>query len=477
MFDFIVEKRSGSKLYLQVFEGIKTMIEEGKFQRDCKLLPIREASKKLSVNSSTIVKAYDILEREGYLYKIVGSGCYVAPEKLPEKFLFEEDNEQGMNYSQLDLGGVINFASATPSSELFPLLDFKEAINTVLDRDGGEVFSYQDPKGYQPLRKAISEYLGGRGIKTDNIQIVSGSQQAIDIIGKMLIKPGDKVIVEGPTYSGAVSSFKKAGAHIITVPLEKDGMDLKKLKHILSKEKDIKFIYTMMNYHNPTGICWSESKKKSLLKLIGRKKIFIVEDDCMSEIHYNKNGPESLKSIDEKGKVIYIKSFSKIFMPGLRLAFMVLPEELSEMAVSVKYMADISSSGLNQRAFHYYLAKGSINTHLDGIRGIFEERYNLMKQEIEKISQIEIVYETKGGLFFWIKIPEWMDSERFYNIAFKKGIAFLPGRVFYQKGDSGPYLRMSFAGVGEDEIKKGMKIFQEAFDEYLGKRRVRIPLV
>jgi DNA-binding transcriptional MocR family regulator len=477
LFDFIVDKRLGSKLYIQVFEGIKKMIEEGKFQRDCKLLPIREASRKLEVNSSTIVKAYDILERDGYLYKIVGSGCYVASENLPEKFLFEEDNEPGMNYSQLDLDGVINFASATPSSELFPLLDFKEAINIVLDRDGGEVFSYQDPKGYQPLRKEISQYLGTTGIKTDNIQIVSGSQQAIDIIGKMLIKPGDKIIVEGPTYSGAVSSFKKAGAHIITVPLEKDGMDMKKLKHILNKEKDIKFIYTMMNYHNPTGICWSESKKKSLLKLIGMRGIFVVEDDCMSEIYYDKKGPESLKSIDEKGKVIYIKSFSKIFMPGLRLAFMVLPEELSEMAVSVKYMADISSSGLNQRAFHHYMKKGCINPHLNSIRKIFIDRYNLMKEEIEKISQLEIVYETKGGLFFWVRMPEWMDSEKFYNLAFTKGVAFLPGRVFYQKGDSTPYLRMSFAGVDENEIKTGMKIFREAFEEYLGKRRGRIPLV
>ncbi|WP_372713211.1 PLP-dependent aminotransferase family protein [Ilyobacter sp.] len=477
MFDFKVEKRAGNKLYIQVFEGIKKMIENGEFERDQKLLTIRAASLVLSVNSSTIVKAYDILEKDGYLYKIVGSGCYVASEKLPEKFHFEEEGDHGINYSQLDLGEVINFASATPSSELFPLKDFKEAINTVLERDGGDVFSYQDPKGYGPLREEISRYLNEKNIKTDNIQIVSGSQQAIDIIGKMLIKPGDKIIVEGPTYSGAVSSFKKAGAHIITIPLEKDGMDMKKLKSALEKERGIKFIYTMMNYHNPTGICWSDRKKEKLLKTAHKNNVFIVEDDCMSEIHYGDHTPSSLKSIDQKEKVIYIKSFSKIFMPGLRLAFMALPRELSEMAVSVKYMADISSSGLNQRAFHHYMRKGCIYNHLDTIREIFSQRYILMKKEIRNIPQIKIVYEAEGGLFFWVKIPEWMDSEKFYNIALRRGVAFLPGRVFYQKNDPSPYLRMSFAGVNEGEIKTGMRYFKEAFEEYLGKRGTKAPLV
>ncbi len=471
MFDFNVEKRSESKLYLQVFEKIKKMIENGEMERDEKLLPIRAAALKLGVNSSTIVKAYDMLEREGYLYKIVGSGCYVASEKLPEKFPFEEDVGPGINYSQLDLEGVINFASATPSTELFPLTEFKEAINIVLDRDGGEVFSYQDPRGYEPLREIISGHMGKEGIKAGNIQIVSGSQQAIDIVGKMLIKPGDKVIVEEPTYSGAVSAFKKAGAHIITIPLQKDGMDLKKLKDTLEKERDVKFIYAMMNYQNPTGMCWSKNKKEKLLKLAVRWNIFIVEDDCMSDIYYGKIPPKSLKSMDKEEKVIYIKSFSKIFMPGLRLAFMALPEELAEMAVSVKYMADISSSGLNQRAFHLYMEKGYIREHLDSIRKIFGERYSIVKEEIEKIPQIKLMSETRGGLFFWVKLPEWMDSEKFYNIAIKKGVAFLPGRVFSQKRGSTPYLRISFAGVDKKEIKKGMKLFREAFEEYLGKKR------
>jgi len=477
LFDFKVEKKTGDKLYIQVFDGIKKMIQEGKFERDHKLLTIRAASLALSVNSSTIVKAYDMLEKEGYLYKIVGSGCYVTSEKLPEKFHFEEEGDQGINYSQLDLGKVINFASATPSSELFPLKDFKDAINFVLERDGGEVFSYQDPKGYGPLREEISRYLNKKEIKTDNIQIVSGSQQAIDIIGKMLLKPGDKIIVEGPTYAGAVSSFKKAGAHIITIPLEKDGMDMKKLKSTLEKERDVKFIYTMMNYHNPTGICWSQIKKEKLLKIASKDNIFIVEDDCMSEIYYGENNPLSLKSIDEKEKVIYIKSFSKIFMPGLRLAFMALPKELIETAVSVKYMADISSSGLNQRAFHHYMKEGCIYSHLDSIRKIFAQRYIYMKEEIQKIPKLKIVYEAEGGLFFWLKIPEWMDSEKFYNLALKKGVSFLPGRVFYQKNDLSPYLRISFAGVDENEIKIGMRYFREAFEEYLGKRKARLPLV
>ncbi len=468
MFDFSVKKDKSKKLYIKVFEEIREAIEDGRLKKDDRLPAIRSAAKKLEVNTSTIVKAYDLLEREGYLYKIVGSGSYVGEVKTAKVSSEEKEAMEELWDIQPEDRGKINFAGASPSSDLFPVEDFRRAINTVLDREGGEAFSYEDARGYKPLREKMVEILERDGIEAEsqNIQIVSGSQQAIDIAGRMLIKPGDKVIVEEPTYPGAISSFKRAGAHIISVPMEKDGMNLKKLRYILEKEKGVKFIYTIINFQNPTGIFWSEKKKVKLLELVERYRVRVVEDDCMSEIYYSPKKPKSLKAYDRNNQVIYIKSFSKILMPGLRFAFMLLPQELAESAAKIKYMADISSSGLTQRAFHEYLECGNIDVHLKKIRRIFKRRYRYMKKLLGENERIKIYYPTYGGLFFWLALPEWMDGEKFSRKAYERGLLLFSGNRFFQKGSSNPFVRVSFANATEEEIEEGVRILNETLEEY-----------
>lgn len=469
MFNFSVKKEEGKNLYIKIFEGIKNAIENEEITKGEKLPPIRKAAKTLGVNTTTIVKAYDLLEREGYLYKIVGSGSYVEEIKNTRKISSEEkEAEEELWNIRSEDRGKINFAGANPSTDLFPVEEFRIAINTVIDKDGGAAFSYEESKGYKPLRDKMVDILSMEDIEADaeNIQIVSGSQQAIDIVARMLIKPGDKVVVGDPTYPGAISSFKRAGANIISIPIEKDGMDLKRLKFTLKKERDIKFIYIITNFQNPTGVCWSKVKKLELLNISGKHNIRILEDDCMSEIYFSTKKPKSLKVYDKKENVIYIKSFSKIFMPGLRFAFMLLPKDLSERAKKLKYTSDISSSGWTQRTFYEYLNNGNIESHLEKIRNIFKKRHAYMERLLKKNSRLKIVYSTSGGLFFWIELPEWMDGEKISKKASENGLLLFTGSRFFQKNTTTSFLRISFAGVSEKDIKRGIDILNECIQKY-----------
>lgn len=475
MFNFKLEKNTEKKLYIQLFEKIKELIESGEINKNEKLPPIRKSADLLSCNPSTVVNAYDLLESRGYIYKVKGSGTYVSGEKTP-KFGIDSDSEVIVIKSSKS-DDAINFSDATPSSELFPLKEFKESINKVLDRDGGELFSYQNTKGYEPLRDEIVKYLENQSIDCDkqNIQIASGAQQAIDISGKMLINPGDVVVVEDPTYLGAVSIFKKYGAHIVSFSLESDGINLEKFENFLKREGQIKFIYTMINFHNPTGICWSEEKKKRLLYLAEKYAFYIIEDDSMSEIQFSETKLLSLKSQEsleikknkqKEERVIFIKSFSKIFMPGLRLAFMILPDKLIKSAVDLKYISDISGSGLNQRAFQYYLSKNYLENHLVKLINILNVRHEFMKNKLINIKKLKIMNEVKGGNFFWVKLPEWMDADKLYEIAIKKGIMFLPGSLFQFRGGMNNYIRISYAAATIPEIEVGISLLEESVNEY-----------
>ncbi len=467
--DYKINRSTKESLYLIIYEKIKKNILDGILKKDSRLPAIRKAAKLFEVNTTTIVKAYDLLERDGFLYKIVGSGSYVAEVRTPVEASSEEIEalEEVWDINLLE-ENKINLASATPSPRLFPVEAFKDAINKVLDRDGGSAFIYEDSKGYKPLREEVAKLLKLDRIKVsgDNIQIVSGSQQAIDIVSKMFIQPGDRVIVEEPTYPGAISSFKRAGAHILTVPMESDGINLKRLQHLVEKEERIAFIYIISNFQNPTGVSMSSEKMKKLLKIVKGRGINIVEDDCMSEIYYTKEKPRSLKYYDKDDMVIYIKSFSKIFMPGLRFAFMLLSDKLKDKALRLKYMADISTSVLTQRAFYEYLTTKKDIEHLREIRSTFKRRYAIMKELLDEVPQLELPYKIDGGLLLWVKLPDWMDGEKFSKIAYEEGVIVFPGARFcYRKGFNS-FIRLSFAGVEEDDIRKGIEGIKQALKRY-----------
>ena len=466
--DFEIEllRDESTNLYIQLYRKLKSLILAKRIKEHDKLPAIRELASEVEVNPATVVKAYDLLERDDLIYKKVGSGSYVSPIKRDiDEASLEANNQQQdafemLGHGQLQLEESINFASATPSASLFPVKDFKYAINGVLDRDRGEAFTYQKSQGYYPLRESVNNYLSEMGIKSqiNNVQIVSGAQQAIDLLVKVLINYGDKVIVEEPTYSGALSALRSREAVIESIPLKKDGMDMDKLKSKL-KANDIELVYVMTSFQNPSGITWSREKKEELLDLSQKYDFLIIEDDCLSELYFDREKPTSLKALDNSDKVIYIKSISKIFMPGLRLAFVILPDELLSSVLAAKHATDISSAGLTQRAFDLYLREGLWYKHLEKMRQLFGERYRFMSNTIQKhLPQgVEQVYQPDGGLYFWMKLPDMYKSKDLYFKAGERGVAFLPGNLFLANRENTPYFRLSFAAVDQDDIEVGIR--------------------
>lgn len=472
----IVLKKDGTKnLYKQLYEQLKKKIMQDELAAHSRLPAIRTLAEKNGINPATVVKAYDLLERDELIYKKIGSGSYISPDLISSRnkegmveSKGDENSLEMLDYGQVDLSNSINFASATPSPAFFPVDDFKYAIDSILNRDGGEAFTYQKSQGYYPLRESIKKYLEKISIKADidNIQIVSGAQQAIDLLAKILVNYGDKVIVEKPTYTGALSAFRSREAVIKGISLREDGLDLDLLKKELKKGR-VRFVYLMTSFQNPTGVSWSTAKKKEILELSQKYNFFIIEDDCLSELYFEGEMFSSLKSYDDSDRVIYIKSFAKIFMPGLRLAFTVLPDRLLSEMLAAKHATDISSAGLTQRAFDFYLREGLWKKHINNMRGLFYKRFSVMQQSIDQYMPKEVkeVYRPSGGLYFWLRLPRSYSSERLYKMALDRGVAFLPGSLFLSDREDTPGFRLSFAAVDENEIEVGIKKLAATIEE------------
>ena len=315
IFQLQLHKSSAVPLYQQLAEGIEGMITDGVLLANSKLPPIRKTAEHFGVNSVTIVNAYKLLEKKQLVYSRVGSGTFVSP--LPVEHIPEPVASRNLRSfeSGLSMENAINFTSTSLPNEMFPVDAFKEAFNAVLDREKGGAFRYMDSMGYVPLREQLCRYLMNYGIKTspENVQIISGAQQGIDIISKAMLRYGDVVFVEKPTFYGAAGAFLSRGGKLMEIPLEEDGMDMVILENFL-KLYHPRFIYMMAYYQTPTGISYSMEKKRRLLELAEKYDTYIIEEDDFYDFHYDKEPIVPLKALDYKNRVIYIKSFSKILM-------------------------------------------------------------------------------------------------------------------------------------------------------------------
>lgn len=373
---------------------------------------------------------------------------------------------------ELMIGGVlpiskdsINFSSVSPTPEIFPIEEFKESLIEVLDRDKGKAFMYPEINGYEPFRESISHFLYenyNMNVNKEQILVISGGQQGIDIITKTLINQGDYIFVENPTYSAAIAAFKSRGAKIIGIPMLEDGIDFDVLDKYL-KRFNPKLLYMMTNYHSPTTYSYSDEKKKKLIELSEKYDFFIIEDDFLTDLSYgDKKLP--LKSMDSLDKVIYIKSFSKIFMPGVRIGFMTVPKKLFPSIIKAKHTTDISSSGFFQRAFDLYLKKGLWKSHIKTVRKVYSEKYNNMVQELKKLNKYGLSFvEPKGGLSIWIRLPEDIDSVDLYKECTENGVSLVPGKIFFIDDNIYTnYIRLSFGAVSKEEIISGIQVIENS---------------
>lgn len=460
-----LDRNSKIPLYQQLADALYDLISKDILKANTKLPTIRKLANKLKVNNVTVINAYKYLEKKGLVYSQVGSGTYVSP--IPVKDMPSPAYEEKKEIKQIMITeDSINFASISPSTDLFPVESFKCIVNEILDKDKGNAFSYQESQGYEKLRESVADYLKSYRINSskDRIQIISGAQQGIDILSKALLQYGDTLLVEKPTYHGAIAAFQSRGARIIEVPLETDGMDLEILENYL-KIYHPKFIYLMPYYQNPTGYSYSLKKKRTILDLAEKYNTYIIEDDYLSDLNYSEEKSIPVKALDHRNRVIFLKSFSKILMPGLRLGFLVVPKNLLDNILSAKQTTDITTSGFIQRVFDLYLRKGLWKSHINEIREIYKKRYIYLMKLLDEHLKNEISYiPPDGGLSLWIKLKASISVDKLSDILLSRNVIISPGSLFSLSKESLNYFRLSFAAVNEKQIHEGILILKEVLN-------------
>ncbi|MBN1057788.1 PLP-dependent aminotransferase family protein [Clostridium botulinum] len=449
--------------YVQISNFTKNLIEK-KIIRDKEKLPtIRELAKVLEVNSVTIVNAYNKLKAEGYAYQKVGSGTYAKVKEYPNIFRREYSNT--LKKLRIDeLPNIVDFTGETNTEVLFPIKDLKGIIDKVLDRDGANALVSDNSYGYKNLISTINNVFWDNQLNEEDILIVSGAQQGIDIVSKGILNINDNVVVEKPTYGGALSVFKWKKANIFEVPIKEDGIDLDKFEKILQKN-NIRCFYTMSYFQNPTGVSYSLEKKKRILELAEIYDFYIMEDDYLSELIYEKSIEYiPFKWLDRNERVIYIKSFSKIFLPGIRLGYLVAPEIFRESLQNSKFNTDITTSSLMQRALDLYIYESKWKENIKALNIEYSKRYNIMQKILDNdFGNLVSYIDPRGGLNFYLTLKDSkINSKELFLRLRKKGVYITPGIMFFTSHNDGKNtFRIGFYQTDENKIIKGLNILRE----------------
>jgi len=356
---------------------------------------------------------------------------------------------------------IISFAGGLPAPELFPINQIKEITNKVLEEDGFEALQYTTTEGNNDLRNGIiNQRLKPYGMpaKLENILITSGSQQGLELTAKMFINKGDTVIVENPTYLTALSPFKSYGAQLVTVDTDDDGIIIEDLIKRIEKNNNIKFIYLIPDFQNPTGRCMSIQRRKQVVEIAEKYKIPVIEDAPYSELVLEGEKLPTIKSFDKNGYIIYLGTFSKVFCPGFRIGWILADQALIEKYTILKQGVDLQTSTIDQMIVGRYIKEYDLDKHIDKIKALYKKRRQCMLDAIEKYFPKNIVYtRPRGGLFIWVILPKEMDSKEVLKKALEEKVAFVPGQPFYAHGDITNTFRLNYSNMPEERIEQGIK--------------------
>lgn len=368
------------------------------------------------------------------------------------------------------LPDIISFAGGLPAPELFPVEEMKVISKKVLDEIGQEALQYSTTEGYDPLREHIAKRLRRDGIKCtkDNVLITSGSQQGLDFSGKIFLNPDDVVICESPSYLGAINAFKAYQCKFVEVDTDDNGMVMEDLEEKLQSIENIKMIYVIPDFQNPTGRTWSLERREKLVELAVKYDLPIVEDNPYGELRFEGERPTPIKAMDPDGRVVYLGTFSKTFCPGLRLGWTLADGEILNKYIQVKQSADLQTSTMSQRELSYFLDEYSLDDHIEKIKDIYRVRRNLMMDTIKRTFPEEVTYTyPEGGLFTWVVLPEHIDAAELMKVAVERKVAFVPGGSFFPNGGNKNTLRLNYSNMPEEKIVEGIERLSEVIKEAL----------
>lgn len=376
---------------------------------------------------------------------------------------------------------VISFAGGLPAPDVFPVKEFQAATQRVLTEQGAKALQYGATEGYQPLREMIARHTERYGLRitADNVLITSGSQQALDLLGKILINPGDHIVTESPTYLGALQAWNAYGAEYIPVSSDKDGMVTDSLEETLRAGP--KFMYVLPNFQNPTGVTMSLERRQKLVELADRYGVPIIEDDPYGQLRYDGEHLPTLVTVDGtcrftgesfyRGNIIYLSTFSKILAPGLRLAWVIAPAEVISKLVQAKQGADLHTSTFTQMVAYEVSRGGFLDEHIELIRAVYRARRNVMLESMNNHFPAGVRWtRPEGGLFLWVTLPHGVDATKVLKQALEHKVAFVPGAPFHPCGGGHNTMRLNFSNATPEMIEEGISRLGAVFRKALGYR-------
>ena len=473
-----IDRQQATPLYQQIEVYLRQSILAGTLPPDTRLPAARQIAHNLGVSRITVENAYAALEADGLVERRAGSGTYTLPPiTLPPSPSRTAADWPLWQLDALAASEVVGEDAPTdraPTNQhphpisftgfgdprRFPVDEFYKAVKAVMRRDGIAALEFDDMHGYAPLRATIAHVLTSQGIQVhdSSVLITSGSQQALALITQTLLKPGDSVLVESPTYDKALDLFRAHKLKLIGCPIDARGMQVEQLEPLLQQHHP-RLIYTIPNFHNPTGACLSLDRRRQLIALANRYNVPILEDDFVGELRYEGRAQPALKALDQGGRVIYVGTFSKLLMPGLRVGFLVAEGPIFSLLAHLKQANDLMTSTLTQRALEMYVTGGRYGAHVRRSCQVYRKRRNAMLTAVNcYLPPGTHAVAPQGGLFMWVRLPRGTSSISLLPLATDEGVEYAPGSRFFPRPiNADGYMRLNFATQTPEDIDEGMR--------------------
>ncbi|ANU50763.1 PLP-dependent aminotransferase family protein [Limosilactobacillus reuteri] len=356
---------------------------------------------------------------------------------------------------------IISFAGGLPAPELFPVKEMKAAVDKVFEEHGQEAMQYGAAKGVTALREVIQQHVKEKenvDSELDNVLVTTGSEQALDLVGKAFVDPGDTVLVEQPTYLCALDVFRSYGANFASVEMDEDGMKMDALEEALKANPNTKLIYTVPNFQNPTGRTMTEERRKQLAELAEKYDVYVLEDNPYGEIRFAGQHVPAVKSFDKSGHVFYMSTFSKTLAPGFRLGWLVADKAVVNKLTVLKQSADLHTDNLAQFAVAQFFADNDVDAHVKEISALYGKRKDLMLEGIKKYFPEGVKYtDPEGGMFLWVEVPGVDDTVELFKECLEHNVAFVPGDPFFAGEVQPGAFRLNYSNMKEDQIEVGLK--------------------
>lgn len=472
-----LDPQSEVPLYQQLYRHFTELIRSGSLKRGERLPPTRELAGLIGLNRTTVSAAYELLEADGLIAGHVGRGSYVTSgdtagaEGLNWNTILEPVGAGG---GQPIVAGAISFAVSRPSEDLFPVDDFRASCQEVMAvADFASVLQLGSPGGYEPLRQYLIEAAQQEGVMRsgDDLVITSGCQQALDLVRRVLIRAGDRVLVEEPVFPGLKNLFVEAGAELVGIPVHSEGMDLLQLERALAKAP-AKAIVVTSNFQNPTGATLSRDARASVLRLARAAGAPLIENDIYGQLRYEGAPIATIKQIDDTGDTILLRSFSKVSFPGLRVGWAIGPRAFIARMMEAKQLSDLHSDQLSQAALLRFAQSGRLEAHHQRVLKAGAERLAATLTACQRyLPEGTEFTRPQGGMNLWMRLPEPLDAGELLARAQREGVTYLPGKYFSVNRPQPGALRLSFAGLEPAQIQKGVRILGEIFSSELERLR------